>query len=69
VGLFPYGVALPALFAVSIKTGFCGGGLFQGGFNEADFPGFQLVTDSNHQFFNQAFSINKATTIYCGQPT
>jgi hypothetical protein len=62
------GVALPALFAVGVKTGFGGGGFFRGGFNKPDFPGFQLFTDSKYQFFNQAFSKNKATTICCGQP-
>ena len=61
-------VAVSAFFADFIQAGFGGGGLFRRGFNEADFPGFQLITDSNHQFFIQAFSKNKATTIYCGQP-
>ncbi len=67
--LLLFGVAVSAFFADFIKAGFGGGGFFGGNFNESDFPGFQLVTDSNYQFFNQAFSKNKATTIYCGQPT
>jgi hypothetical protein len=62
-------VAFPAFFAVGVKAGFGGGGLFWCDFDYADFPSFQLVTDFNHQFLIQAFSKNKATTIYCGQPT
>jgi hypothetical protein len=53
-----FSVALPAFFSLGIKAGFCGGGFFRGGFYEADFPGFQLCTDSKYQFFNQAFSKN-----------
>jgi hypothetical protein len=51
-----------------IKAGFSDGGLFRGSFNEADFPGFQLLTESNHQLFNQAFSKIQVIPIYSGQP-
>jgi len=63
------GMALSSFFTDFIKAGFGGGGLFGGSFNESDFPGFQLFTDSNYQFFNQAFAKNEVTTIYCGQAT
>ena len=54
---------------VDIYRALGGGGFLRGSFNKADPPGFKLFTDSKYQFFNQAFSKNKATTIYCGQPT
>jgi hypothetical protein len=41
--VFLFGVALPAFLSVSIKAGFCGFGLLQRGFNEADLPGFELI--------------------------
>ena len=43
MGLFLFGVALPAFFADFIEAGFGGGGLLRRGFNEADLPGFQLI--------------------------
>ena len=36
-------MALPALFAVSIKAGFCGFGLLRRSFNKTNLPGFELI--------------------------
>jgi hypothetical protein len=42
--MFLSGVPFSSLFALCTKAGFCGFRFFRCGFNEADFPGFELIT-------------------------